>query len=518
MKLKTKNNILFVLEILLRVGYGIAIPLLLKWIIDMSIKSPEKALYGAYIYSAMVLIELMLLLYFGVKNRHIWPHFYTEKIKSLILKGLYDKNKKHENGKLINIIFDDSYNVVEPTQIFFAMLYARLIKTFIAFGIIWYIAGLKYFLISLIYLAVLGINSYIIHKIKYDEINNAYKNLMDHYLDFISGNKVIYQYNIFDSFYKLKEKHEIKNIKEQMKYYIKYVFGNLLNSISTVIYNVMMVYLLVNDIKTGILTLGTYFMIFQFKEDITDPPEVLYFLLNEFKKIKVSREKVKEIEEISTENTYEIVGNDYIEKPEIAVEKLKFGYNGKNKIFENLDFKFSGPGLYLIRGKSGIGKSTLIKILLKFFEPEYGNILINGKNIKEVSPEYLKRNIKVLMQDSYHIRGTIKENIDFGRNHEEEKIKETMRKTGLEDLDVNYTIDFNGENISGGQLKRVLIGRTIIDDSQIVIFDEPFVNIDNKNKELIIEILEKIKEKKMCIVITHDHILDTKADKILELG
>ncbi|WGS64345.1 ATP-binding cassette domain-containing protein [Marinitoga aeolica] len=521
MDIKLKNKLLFLFEILLRVVKAVLLPLLLKWTIDMITQAPKMSLYGAYLYTIIIIIELTLLLYFGVANRHIWPIFYKEKIKFYLFKSLHDKKKLFDNGTLLNMIFDDTYNDVEPNQIFFAMFYGRLIISIISLALIGYIAGIKYFTLSLIYIILIALNLRLHRKIKYDKVNEKYKTLVDNQMDFISGYKSISQYNVFDKFYKIKERYENENIKEHMKYYIKYTLLNQINSLIVIFFNLMIIYMLLMDIKNGLITLGTYFMIFELKENVVDPIEVFKFLINEYKKIKVSRNKLKEIDKLKeielTENVENVL--ETTESPQIELKNIKFQYNDKKIIFENLNLKLSGKGLYVIKGESGRGKSTLIKLILGITEPQSGEINLNGINIKKENINYVKNNIKVLMQDSSVIYDSIRENIDFGRNYEMEQIIRTLEKIALNKFkeNIDYIIDFNGENISGGQLKRILLGRTIIDNSQIVIFDEPFTNLDEFNRNLIIKLIEEIKEKKMCIVISHENILDKMADKVINL-
>ncbi|MGF7107808.1 ATP-binding cassette domain-containing protein [Treponema pedis] len=173
-------------------------------------------------------------------------------------------------------------------------------------------------------------------------------------------------------------------------------------------------------------------------------------------------------------------------------------------VLQNVNKKFTGNGITIIYGESGSGKTTAMKLLLGLLKPKTGVVTLDGKNIYAIKNrnEY----ISFLAQEAVFFDDTLKNNVTLGTDIEDEKIFTLMKKLGLEKfasaemLNTGFTHIEN--KFSGGELKRLSFVRTLLRDTPVIIFDEPFANIDVQNIGRIEDIILELKNKKLFIV-TH---------------
>lgn len=208
--------------------------------------------------------------------------------------------------------------------------------------------------------------------------------------------------------------------------------------------------------------------------------------------------------------------------------------------FKNVHFKYpiegskpkkvlNGASLYIkpgskvaIYGKSGSGKSTLIKLLLGFYGPDSGSIMINGMDIKNVPVDELRKNISVVNQNIKLFDKTIFENMTYGIGDEtvtEDDIKKIIGNMGVfegvvDGLDTRVGV--SGSMLSGGQKQIVNFVRAILKNAPIVVLDEPTSALDASTKKLVLDIIKKLKGKTV-IIITHDKSIMPYVDKVYEL-
>lgn len=199
-------------------------------------------------------------------------------------------------------------------------------------------------------------------------------------------------------------------------------------------------------------------------------------------------------------------------------EKGKEGKNVLNDV--NLYIK---PGTKIaIYGKSGSGKSTLIKLLMGFYTPSGGKITINGKNIKEMPIDELRRKVAVVNQNVKLFDKSIFDNMIYGNKYDdvtEEDIKKILGNVGVfekipEGLSANVGV--SGSKLSGGQKQIINLVRAILKDSPILILDEPTSALDAGTKKIVMNLVKKLKDK-IVIIITHDKDMVSHVDKVYEL-
>ncbi len=197
----------------------------------------------------------------------------------------------------------------------------------------------------------------------------------------------------------------------------------------------------------------------------------------------------------------------------IKFQSVYFKYIDSNRyILKNFSCKFEGGKINAVIGESGVGKSTLINILVRLLEPQQGKVMINNINIKNLSIKSLRNACSYIDQKPILFRGTVYENITYQNKVslrkciEASKLCNAHRFINQLDKKYNYILGEAGVGLSGGQLQRIEIVKAIVSAKPIMILDEPTSNLDDENKEEILNTLKVInKEKKTTIIIiSHD--------------
>lgn len=212
-------------------------------------------------------------------------------------------------------------------------------------------------------------------------------------------------------------------------------------------------------------------------------------------------------------------------KPSLTLENVSFKYEANtNPVLENLDMEIKSGQVTAIVGESGCGKSTIVNLLLRFFEIESGNIKIDGVDIKKYSTTYLRQQIAVVFQDTYLFYGTIKENISLANpNASEEEIINAAKAANAHDFIMKFPKGYDtlvgerGATLSGGQKQRISIARAVLKNAPILILDEATSNVDVVSEKAIQIALEKLMKNRTTIVIAHRLSTIENADKVYTL-
>jgi len=207
---------------------------------------------------------------------------------------------------------------------------------------------------------------------------------------------------------------------------------------------------------------------------------------------------------------------------DIELQNVNFNYSN-NLIFENLNLEIKKNTCIGIFGKSGQGKSTLIRLLSTLIKPNSGNIIVDGKKLSQ--EDFL--NISIIPQEFNFFEGSIKENITFTNNDSSinyERLKKSINFTDLENSIFqknNTTIDtkLNDElkNFSGGQLQRIALSRAIYKDSDLLILDEATSALDEESENEIMNLITSLKKEKTIIIISHNHENFKNCDRVYEI-
>ena len=217
----------------------------------------------------------------------------------------------------------------------------------------------------------------------------------------------------------------------------------------------------------------------------------------------------------------------------IAFKSIQFYYNKQNIVFNDISFTVQNKKITAIVGPTGIGKTSLVKLLLRFYEPQKGDVLIGNESIKNLELQKLRQNIGLVGQDTFLFDGTIQENIIYP---EEDVDSEKMNRVAelsqsyefIQDFDKGFDtlIGERGVKLSGGQKQRLAIARALYKDPSILVFDEATSSIDNHTESLIQKSMKDICKDRTALIIAHrlstiryaDNIIVIDKGKIAEEG
>ncbi|MCX8131175.1 MAG: ABC transporter ATP-binding protein/permease [Clostridia bacterium] len=208
---------------------------------------------------------------------------------------------------------------------------------------------------------------------------------------------------------------------------------------------------------------------------------------------------------------------------DIEIMNVSFKYNDSHEdVLKNINIKIKPKERIAIVGKSGCGKSSLIKNILGLYEPQAGKILIDGVNIKNINPFALHQNIGVVMQDSMLFNMTVKDNLLLAKaSATDEEIKEVCKMAFIdefiESLPEGYMtlIGEKGVKLSGGQKQRLAIARVLLTKPNIIIFDEATSSLDHESEKMINKAIDNLSNDRTLIIIAHRLSSVLSADRII---
>lgn len=274
----------------------------------------------------------------------------------------------------------------------------------------------------------------------------------------------------------------------------------------------------------GKITVGNIQSFITYAKNFTNPIGSLASIMTELESMISASERVEdylsEEEEKKVENPVplnNVQGN-------ITFDHVKFGYDENKIIIKDFTAHIESGKKIAIVGPTGSGKTTLVKLLMRFYDVNSGNILIDGVNIKEVERTSLRKNIGMVLQDTWLYSGTIMENIRYGRLDatDDEVItsaKEAQVHHFIQTLPDSYNLEINEEtsNISEGQKQLLTIARAILKNPKILILDEATSSVDTRTEELIQKAMDTLMKGRTSFIIAHRLSTIKNADLILVL-
>jgi ABC-type multidrug transport system fused ATPase/permease subunit len=276
-------------------------------------------------------------------------------------------------------------------------------------------------------------------------------------------------------------------------------------------------------ILAGVTTVGTLTVFLAYLAKFFQPVRDVAVMTNSIAQVSVGFERIRAI----LEADYVVPERpDAIEPPplrgEIAFEHVAFGYDADVPVLRDVSFTIA-PGQFVgIVGPTGSGKSTVVSLVPRFRDSDAGTIKIDGVNVCDYQLHPLRRQIGFVLQDTVLFRGTIRENIAFGRP--EATDEEVVAAAKLANADefisrmpggYDSLVGDRGSTLSGGQRQRIGIARAFIRNSPILVLDEPTAALDAESEELVIEGLERLMEGRTAIVIAHRLSTIRDADRII---
>lgn len=338
-----------------------------------------------------------------------------------------------------------------------------------------------------------------------------------------SGSELIKAFN-----YEGRAEREFLDINEnlyEVSYRASFMTGIML-PIMTFISNLGYVMLSIVGgllVLSGKLFVGDIQAVIQYVRRLANPIEQLAEMASIFQASIAAAERIFEF--LDQEPEEEIV-RDEIKRPveDIAFDEVYFSYDKKTPVINNLNLQVEKNKTVAIVGSTGAGKTTIVNLLMRFYDIDRGSIKINGVDIKDVSRKNLRSLFGMVLQDSWLFRGTIYDNILYGRQDAtREEVIEAAKKaychSFIEKLPRGYDTVLNEEasNISQGQRQLLTIARALLSDPEILILDEATSSVDTRTEALIQKAMKNLLKERTNFVIAHRLSTIVNSDMILVL-
>lgn len=278
-----------------------------------------------------------------------------------------------------------------------------------------------------------------------------------------------------------------------------------------------------NMLLNGTLTVGTFQAFFQYVNQSAEPLTELAFMINSMQSSLASLERVYRLLD-EPEIIPDTKVPDHIEQAEGAVEfrHVRFGYTPENTLMKDVSFKAVPGQKIAVVGSTGAGKTTLINLLMRFYEISGGDILLDGKNIQDLTRANLRNCFGMVLQDTWLFEGTIEENIAYSRpgaSHEEivAAAKAARADFFIRTLPHGYqtVLSNDAENISVGQRQLLTIARVFLRDPAVLILDEATSSVDTRTEIEIVRAMGRLMKNRTSFVIAHRLSTIIDADLIL---
>jgi ABC-type transport system involved in Fe-S cluster assembly fused permease/ATPase subunit len=279
------------------------------------------------------------------------------------------------------------------------------------------------------------------------------------------------------------------------------------------------------EVSRGVMTLGDFVLVNAFMMQIFLPLNFLGFVYREIKSSMTNIERMFALMKASSKVAdAEDAKSLELTKGKIEFKDVHFSYDAERPILQGLSFTLTPGERLALVGSSGAGKSTIAKLLFRFYDATSGTIEIDGQDISSVSQLSLRQNIGVVPQDTVLFNNTLIENIRYGRpDATDEEVKEAVKQAHLEDFISQLPKGFEtqvgerGLKLSGGEKQRVAIARTLLKKPSILIFDEATSSLDSQSEKAVINAIDEVSIGKSSVVIAHRLSTIVNADRILVL-
>ncbi|MCC0656862.1 ABC transporter ATP-binding protein [Clostridioides sp. ES-S-0123-01] len=490
-------------------------------------------LLGLYLISA-VFIYIQQYIMSGVAQNLVlnMRKDLSDKLNKLPLK-YYDSHKK---GETLSIVTNDLEKVADSLQEGLMQLITAVV-TVIGSIVMMISISIPLTIVSAVTLLVsLGITVIIARKSqnRFSENQKALGELNSNIEEMFTGQIVVKAFS--------KEKDTIKNFKElnqnlynasRKAQFSSYAISPIIRFINQIGYVIIAV---VGGVfaSTGAMTLGSIQAFIQYVNQASEPTTEISYIVNMLQAAIASAERVfkvmDEVEEIKDKEDSKVIN---MPKGKVEFEHVKFGYSDDSILMKDINIKLNAGDKIAIVGPTGAGKTTLVNLLMRFYEIQGGRITIDGVNIKDLKRGELRTMFGMVLQDTWLFNGSIKENIAYSKsdatmdeivNAAKSARVDHFIRTLPQGYDTVLTED--ASNLSQGQKQLLTIARAILSDPSVLILDEATSSVDTRTEVEIQKAMNNLMKGRTSFVIAHrlstirdaDLILVMKEGTIIEQG
>lgn len=493
-------------------------------------KSIEALISSSFSGSKFILFMLLIigLNIFLIKIEASISYKASYRIKNNLRERLMKKvfSFKMEYGSKISIseVINLGVEGIEQLNLFYSALLPQLLFSLIGPIILFCILSFldfKIAIIMLLLIPLIPIAIMMVQKLAKKVVKTywkSYTNLSEVFIDFLYGLTSLEVFNADEDYNDLlNEKAEdfrVKTMKLLMMQLNNITVLDLISYAGSALGIILSIYYY----SKGQLSIFAAFSFILLSQEFFLPLRRLGALFHVAMNGITAANSLFEILEIESIEDFKNLIQD--EKVDVEVKNLIFSY-GEKEILKDLNMKIKSNKITAIVGESGCGKSTLAKLIGGFERNYDGEILYNG--LSEISNDSLNENIMLVDNNPYFFKESLRYNLKMSnKNADDDKLIEVLEEVGLYSYFKNIggldsILESAGNNLSGGQKQRLAIGRALLKEPKILILDESISNIDKESEDLILNLIQKLKEKMTIILITHRLNTVLQADYIYYL-
>jgi len=375
-----------------------------------------------------------------------------------------------------------------------------------------------------VYIAISGYSTY-----KWGEIQkekNIHEDATRGRIGEVIGNiKLVKTYNTQPREWKyVSDKYQIINKLYDRQSTVYHIL-NFLREFGLEIAFVVILFIIFRKTFLGQLTLGEMILIIQITNQLRWPLFGMSFILEQIQRAEADSKEFFEVLSLKGKEVFQTRKlSRLIKNPEINLENVSFSYTDGSPVLSDVNLKFKNHETVAIVGHSGAGKTTLVNLLLKLYEPTSGRIFLSGKNYAKTSHAWVRAHTALVFQDTELFSSTIRENVSYGVGTASDKqIIAALKKANAYEFVMKFKggldaeIGERGVKLSGGQKQRIQIARAILHNKPILILDEATSSLDSKSERLVQEALESLFNNRLVIIIAHRFSTIQNADRIVVL-
>ena len=517
-----KNIILSFIFSIIEVISKTIIPIITGLIIDSLLENKFTNILYLILINVLLIIIASIYNYLLNVSAKMAAIEYSNEIKEKALKRLLKLKiniiEKYKSGLLASKIVNDVNNIHHGLITFLTHFIPGIVTLILTLIIMFFIN----FKITLIIFLITPISVFITIYIakqnkKLTDISNKEYNEMTSYI------KEQIELKKYINVEKLENQKEqkINNLSE--KYMkdesIALFYASISNPTTRLINGIITIIVVLYssfEIMNGNMTIGIFSTFLIYANRYAKPLNEISQVINRLTISLTSYDSIKElineeIEEFVNSND-EIIGN-------IEFKNVSFSYNNDKEILKNINFKINNGEKIAIVGPTGSGKTTIIQLLLKFYNINSGSILIDGKNINDINTNILRDNIKVVLQDAHLNNENIKDVLKYSNDVSDKEIKDLLKKINIKPnfLGMNDNLEniTSIDNLSNGQKQIISMIRAMLSNPKIVILDEATSDVDSLTEKNIESSINELTKGKTSIIIAHRLSTIISADKII---
>lgn len=277
-----------------------------------------------------------------------------------------------------------------------------------------------------------------------------------------------------------------------------------------------------NNAFKGILTIGEMVLILQLVAQARRPLFAMSFILSRVQTAESGSKEFIELINLKSKEQYKKEERLVkIKEAKVEFKNVSFSYEKSEKVLSDVSFVLNKNEKVALVGHSGAGKTTIVNLILKFYDSTSGTILLNGKDYKKLDHKFIRNNIALVFQENELFSSTVRENVSYGNNASNSEIIKALKMANAYDFvmklpnGIDSEIGERGVRLSGGQKQRIQIARAILKDAPILILDEATSSLDAKSEKEVQDALEKLMQNRLVIIIAHRFSTIQNVNKVL---